>query len=95
MPPPPIERDARQADGSVYLVCVMPYLSDDDRPQGVVATFDDVTGLRQADARTRRLATVVTDSNDAVILFGLDGDIQAWNAARRTCTAGPRKRPCG
>jgi PAS domain S-box-containing protein len=46
---------------------------------GVVVTFDDVTTLRRAEERTRRLATVVADSNDAVILVDPQGNIQAWN----------------
>ena len=74
-----IERDARHIDGSTYLVRVMPYLAEENHPQGVVATFDDVTRLRRAERRTRRLATAMTDSNDAVILFGLDGQVQEWN----------------
>lgn len=46
---------------------------------GAVVTQDDVTRPRGAEGRTRRLATVVADSDDAVILVGLDGGIQAWN----------------
>jgi PAS domain S-box-containing protein len=74
-----IERDVRHSDGSVYHVRVMPYLAQEDRREGVVVTFDDVSRLRRAEERTRRLATVVTDSNDAVILFDPRGSIQAWN----------------
>jgi PAS domain S-box-containing protein len=37
------------------------------------------TRLRQDERLTRRLAAVVTDSNDAVILFDPAGHIQAWN----------------
>jgi PAS domain-containing protein len=47
-----------------------------------VATFDDVTGLRRAEESARRLATVVTDSNDAIILFDLAGRIQVRVAER-------------
>jgi two-component system CheB/CheR fusion protein len=74
-----VERAVRRTDGSSYLVRVMPYLAQDGRADGVVVTFDNVTILRLAQERTRRLATVVTDSNDAVILFGIDGRIEAWN----------------
>ena len=89
-----IEREVRHADGSVYLVRVMPYRQD-DRADGVVVTFDDVTRLRRAEERTRRLATVVTDSNDAVILFDLNGASRRGIAARRPCTGGAKKRRCG
>lgn len=76
---PAIEREVRHAGGSVYLVRVMPYRTSRGRVDGVVVTFIDVTRLRRAEQQTRLLATVMTDSNDAVILFGLEGAIQAWN----------------
>jgi len=76
---PATEREVRHADGSVYLVRVMPYRTSRGKVDGVVVTFIDVTRLHRAEQQTRLLATVVTDSNDAVILFGLDGAIQAWN----------------
>ncbi len=74
-----IERDVRHPDGSFYVVRVLPYQSHHDRTGGVVVTFDDVTRLRRSEDRTRRLATAVADSNDAVILFDLNGNIQDWN----------------
>ena len=42
-------------------------------------TFGDVTGLRRAEEQIRRLAAAATQSNDAVILFDLQGKVQAWN----------------
>jgi two-component system CheB/CheR fusion protein len=77
---PTLERDVHHVDGSCYRVRVMRYLGQGERARGVVVTFDDVTRLRQAQEQMRRLATVVADSNDAVILFDLTGDIQAWNS---------------
>jgi two-component system CheB/CheR fusion protein len=74
-----VEREVTHADGSVYLVRVLPYQGPKGRVDGVVVTFGDVTRLRRAEQQTRRLATAVTDSNDAVILVDLKGDIQAWN----------------
>ncbi len=74
-----IEREVQHSDGSYYLVRVMPYHTKQNRIDGVVVTFSDVTRLRRAEKQTRRLATVVTDSNDAVILFDGTGKIMAWN----------------
>ncbi len=79
----PIEREVRHADGMYYLLRIMPYHTKQDRIDGVVVTFSDVTMLRRAERHTRRLATVVTDSNDAVILFDLAGKILAWNRGAR------------
>jgi two-component system, chemotaxis family, CheB/CheR fusion protein len=76
---PVVERDIRHADGSFFRMRIMPYQEEERRTEGVVATFEDVTQFHNAQERTRRLATVVRDSNDAVILFDLDGHIQAWN----------------
>jgi two-component system, chemotaxis family, CheB/CheR fusion protein len=74
-----IERELQHTDGSFYLIRVMPYHTQVDQAAGVIMTFGDVTGLRRAEIQTRRLATVVTDSNDAVFLVDLKGHIHAWN----------------
>ena len=62
-----------------YLRQVMPYRTDTDRIDGVVVTFIDISEQRAAAARTRRLAAVLEDSNDAITLQSFDGDILAWN----------------
>jgi two-component system CheB/CheR fusion protein len=74
-----IEREARHTDGSSYLIRIMPYRTSSDHADGVILTFGDVTSLRHAESQTRRLATVVTAANDAVVLFDLKGNIQSWN----------------
>jgi two-component system, chemotaxis family, CheB/CheR fusion protein len=74
-----VEREVQRADGSAYLVRVLPYRTPTGQPDGVVVTFSEVTRLRRAEQQTRRLATVVRDSNDAVILFDATGTILAWN----------------
>ncbi len=74
-----IEREVRHADGSYYLVRLMPYRTQKGLLDGVVITFSDVTRLKMADVQVRRLATVLTDSNDAVILFNPAGSIRTWN----------------
>jgi PAS domain S-box-containing protein len=76
---PVIERDVRHASGAVFHLRILPYLTPENRAEGVVVTLEDVSLLRQAEERMRRLATVVSDSNDAVILADLHGAIQAWN----------------
>ena len=74
-----IERDVRHVDGADYVLRILPYRTQADRVDGIVVTFDDVTRLRRAEERTRRLATVVADSNDAIVLLDTNGNIQAWN----------------
>jgi len=74
-----VEREVQRADGSSYLVRVLPYRTPKAESDGVVVTFSEVTRLRRAEKQTRRLAAVVRDSNDAVILCDPTGTILAWN----------------
>ncbi len=74
-----VERVAHHADGSRYLVRIMPYRMQMGEIAGVIINFGDITRLSRAEQQTRRLATVVMDSNDAVLLFDLDGKILTWN----------------
>jgi PAS domain S-box-containing protein len=39
----------------------------------------DITERKKAEAELRRLATIVTDSNDAITAVDMDGRITAWN----------------
>ena len=79
-----IEREVRHSDGSSYLIRIIPYYTQRDRVDGIVLTFGDVTKLRRAERQTRLLATVVTDSNEAVVLFDLQGNIQDWNSGAQS-----------
>ena len=55
------------------------YRTLDNRIEGVVLTFTDVTQVLRADEQSRRLATVLLDSNDAVTVHDFEGKITAWN----------------
>ena len=57
---------------------ISPYRTIENKIDGVVITLVDVTKMRQAE-KVRRLATIITDSNDAVTVLNLDGTITAWN----------------
>jgi two-component system CheB/CheR fusion protein len=48
-----IERDVRSQDGRRYLARLLPYRSIDDRIEGVVITFVDVTDLKLAESAVR------------------------------------------
>lgn len=74
-----IEREVLHADDSYYLVRIMPFLARKGQLDGIVLTFTDVTRLKLAEMNSRRLATVMADSNDAILLFDLTGNILAWN----------------
>lgn len=69
----------RSSNARCYLQRILPYRLADNRIGGVVITLVDITRRIVAEAQTRRLATVLRDSNDAITVFDFDGRIQAWN----------------
>jgi two-component system CheB/CheR fusion protein len=81
-----IERYVRSKDGKWYIMRILPYRSVENVIDGAVLTFADVTeikrseeNLRKGEAESRRLATVIKSSNDAVTVLSFDGQILAWN----------------
>ncbi len=73
-----LEMDVLTKDLIWYAMRVMPYRTSENVIEGVVMTFVDVHKIKQAD-KIRRLATVLEDSNDAVIVLDFEGKILAWN----------------
>lgn len=49
----PIERELQDAEGHWYQVNVRPYRTPDDRIDGIVVTFVDITGSKRAEAALR------------------------------------------
>ena len=62
-----------------YLRRILPYRSADKHVRGVVITLLDITSRINSEAESRRLAAVVQDSNDAVLVLDLTGRITTWN----------------
>src|SRR3569832_1704692 len=73
------ESEVRTDKGAWFLRRVLPYRTEEDRIDGVVVTFVDITELRHASDDLRRLAAVVRDSNDAIVVYDFDGRILSWN----------------
>jgi len=61
-----------------YAVKIMPYRTIENVIDGVVLIFSDISKVKQAD-KIRRLATLLKDSHDAIILADLKGNILDWN----------------
>jgi two-component system CheB/CheR fusion protein len=74
-----VERDVEMESGSCYQMRILPYRTQNGTVDGIVLTFVDVTRRKALEEQARRLATVVQDSNDAVIVQEFDGTIVAWN----------------
>ena len=73
-----VEMEILSKDLAWYALKGMPYRTSENVIDGVVLTFVDVHKVKQAD-KVRRLATVLEDSNDAIMVLDLKGNILAWN----------------
>ena len=74
----PVETEVHAGDNRWYLRRILPYRGKRG-PLGLVVTLIDVTSRVQTDAESRRFATVLRDSTDAILLVDFDGRITAWN----------------
>ncbi|HJS90333.1 MAG TPA: chemotaxis protein CheB [Steroidobacteraceae bacterium] len=70
--------EIEDSQGRWYSVRIRPYKTSENRIAGVVIIFIDITEIRSLES-LRRLAIVVRDSNDAVLMYDLQGNIVAWN----------------
>lgn len=62
-----------------YLLRIRPYRTLKNVIEGAVITFTDITELKKGQDGLRRLAAVIRDSRDAMVVQDLAGQIIAWN----------------
>jgi two-component system CheB/CheR fusion protein len=83
----PKEVEVQTKAGAWFLLRIRPYRTLDNVIEGAVITFTEITEMKQAQralresADLRRLAVVVRDAHDAVVVQDLHGRITAWNPA--------------
>jgi two-component system CheB/CheR fusion protein len=84
--PAPIRREVRSRDARWYDIRMRPYRTGDDRIEGVVITFVDITDRRQVEAALRdseqtlqRDKRLVELSHDPIFMWDIDGGILEWN----------------
>jgi len=85
----PKELEVQTIAGNWYLMRIRPYRTLGNVIEGAVLTFTEITELKAAQAQAalneaitqRRLAVVVWDAHDAIILQDMEGRILAWNPA--------------
>ena len=81
----PKEIEVQTRLGKWFVLRIRPYRTLDNVIDGAVITFFDITEMKKArevlqESETlRRLAVVVTDSRDAILVQNLDGRILSWN----------------
>lgn len=81
----PKEIEVETTEGNWYTMRIRPYRTLDNVIEGAVITFFDITETKRAQEMLKkaneqlRLAIVVRDSQDAILMIDLDGRIMAWN----------------
>jgi len=77
--------EVQDDNGHWYLLRLRPYQKQDKTIDGVVMVFTDIDAIKDSEQLRnelqyeRRLAAVVSDSNDSVTVQDFDGHILAWN----------------
>ncbi len=79
-----VEREVRSNDGRFYIVRLLPYRTNEDRIEGAVMTFFDITLRRQAEAQASateaRMRLVAESSDDfAIVTMDEEGCATSWN----------------
>lgn len=64
--------------GAWYLMTIKPYRTVEHMIDGLVITFFDITEQKKSE-EARRLAVLLRDSNDAIVVFDFQGNIISWN----------------
>jgi two-component system CheB/CheR fusion protein len=81
----PKELEVKTNTGEWYLLRIRPYRTLENVIEGAVITFTEISALKKAQAAMRdsealrRLAVVVRDASDAILVQDMTGRILAWN----------------
>jgi len=84
-----VEREVRSNDGRFYIVRLLPYRTNEDRIEGAVMTFFDITARRHAEEQARaseaRMRMVAESAKDyAIITLDEEGRVTSWNKGAET-----------
>jgi two-component system CheB/CheR fusion protein len=86
----PKELEVQTISGEWYLLRIRPYRTLENVIEGAVITFTEISAIKQAQAALRdsealrRLAVVVRDASDAILVQDMTGRILAWNPRAET-----------
>ncbi|MCF8369493.1 MAG: PAS domain-containing protein [Bacteroidales bacterium] len=79
------EKEVMSEDGAYYTLRISPYRTTENVINGVVITFSDLTKVQEIKEQElrynaeARLAKLIKESNDAIFVLDLQGNITEWN----------------
>ena len=84
-----VEREVRSNDGRCYIVRLLPYRTNEDRIEGAVMTFFDITARRHAEEQARaseaHMRMVAESAKDyAIVTLDEEGRVTSWNRGAET-----------
>lgn len=96
----PVEREVQTNDQRVFLMRILPYRTAEDRINGVVLTFVDITRRKAAEEAVRqseeRMRLVFESAKDyAILTLDLDRQITSWSPGAETMTGYPEAEIVG
>ena len=74
------EVEVQDDDGNWYAMRISPYRTTENVIDGIVMTFVNITRIKAGASNTRRLVSVIRDSDDAITVQDFEGNINAWNS---------------
>ncbi len=75
----PIEKEVASESRRWYARRILPYRTSDNRLDGVVITFVDITSRKHGELSLREKARLLDLTNDAIIVRNLNDEIVSWN----------------
>jgi two-component system CheB/CheR fusion protein len=91
----PVERAVQTKEGLTFLMQISPYRTAEDRINGVVVTFFDITERKRAEEAKFHLASIVESSEDSMLTVDLGGTITSWNKASERLYGYPASEAVG
>ena len=77
----PKDKEVQTRSGEWFLLRIRPYRTIENVVEGATLTFVDISDLKLAQTAMRRLAVVLMDARDAILVQDLSGRILAWSPA--------------
>ncbi|MCF0062838.1 PAS domain S-box protein [Dyadobacter chenwenxiniae] len=96
----PVEREVETVDGQLFLMRVLPYRTAEDRINGVVLTFVDISRRRAAEEAVRqseeRMRLVFESARDyAILTLDLEGRVASWSPGAQMVMGYPEDKILG